>query len=143
MADTRASTSTSGDGATTPELVQRAAEQISGLLREELALAQLEMSEKGKRAGLGAGLFGGGGALALYAGAALVAAAVVALSYVIPAALAALVVGVVLAAIAGLLARSGRKQVRRATPAMPRSTVGSLRADAETVRNAAKDRGRS
>ncbi|MGI5148820.1 phage holin family protein [Plantactinospora sp. CA-294935] len=143
MGDASASTSTSGDGATTPELVQRAAEQISGLLREELALAQMEMSEKGKRAGIGAGLFGGGGAMALYAGGALIAAAVVALSYVIPAALAALVVGVILAGLAGLLARSGQKQVRRAGPPMPKSTAGSLRADAETVRNAAKDRGRS
>ncbi|MEQ4304336.1 phage holin family protein [Plantactinospora sp. B6F1] len=143
MGDVSASTSTSGDGATTPELVQRAADQISGLLREELALARLEVSEKGKRAGVGVGLFGGGGALALYAGGALVAAAVVALSYVIPAALAALVVAAVLAGMAGLLARSGRERVRGAAPPMPKSTAGSLRADAETVRNAARDRGRS
>jgi hypothetical protein len=68
---------------------------------------------------------------------------VVGLSYVIPAALAALVVGVVLAIFAGLFALSGKKQISRAMPPMPKSTADSLRADAETVRGAAKDRGRS
>lgn len=125
------------------ELVQRATEQITQLVRDELTMARAEMTAKGKRAGVGVGLFGGGGALALYAGAALTVAAVVALSYIIPAALAAFVVGVILAGIAALLARTGKKQVRRAAPPMPKSTAGSLRADADTVRNAAKSRGRT
>jgi Flp pilus assembly protein TadB len=143
MGDVSTGRTTSSDGATTPELVQRATEQISGLLREELALARMEVSQKGKRAGVGAGLFGGGGALAFYAGGVLVAAAVVGLSYVIPAALAALVVGVVLAIFAGLFALSGKRQVERAMPPMPKATADSLRADADVVRGAAKNRGRS
>ncbi|MGI5213494.1 phage holin family protein [Plantactinospora sp. CA-290183] len=143
MGDHPTGRTTSVDNTSTAQLVQRATEQISGLIRDELALARIELAEKGKRAGIGAGLFGGGGALAFYAGGVLVAAAVVGLSYVIPAALAALVVGVVLLVVAGLFARSGKKQVDRAMPPMPKSTVRNLRADAETVRGAARDRGRS
>lgn len=125
------------------ELIQRGSEQISQLVREELALARAEMTEKGKRAGIGAGLFGGGGVLALYGGAALVAAVVLALDYVMPVAASALVVGVILLLAAGLLALSGKKQVSQAMPLAPKSTADSLRADAETVKGAAKERGRA
>jgi DNA invertase Pin-like site-specific DNA recombinase len=47
------------------EMVTQLAEQVSRLIREELRLAQAEMAQKGKRAGLGAGMFGGGGVAAL------------------------------------------------------------------------------
>lgn len=129
--------------ASTAELVRRATEQVSGLIRDEFALARMEFAEKGRRAGVGVGLFGGGGALVFYAGGALVAALVLALAYVMPAALAALVVGAVLLVLAGAFALSGKRQVDRAMPAMPKATVESLRADAGTVRSAARDRGRA
>jgi MFS family permease len=125
------------------ELVQRATEQISRLIREELSLARAELTEKGKHAGLGAGLFGGGGALAIYGGGALIAALVLLLGQAMPAWVAALIVGVVLLVIAGLLALSGKKQVSQAMPPVPKATAESLRADAQTVRGAANDRGRA
>src|SRR4051812_50167699 len=64
----------------TSELVQRASEQISRLVRDELALAKAELTEKGKHAGIGVGLFGGGGALALYGPGGLFATAIPALT---------------------------------------------------------------
>jgi pilus assembly protein TadC len=125
------------------ELLQRAREQTSRLVREELALTRGDMTEKGKRAGVGVGLFGGGGALALYGGGALTTAVVLALDHVMPAPVAALVVGVVLLGLAGLFALSGKKQVSRAMPLVPKSTADGLRADADAVKGAAKERGRA
>jgi len=124
------------------ELVQRATEQLSRLVRDELALVRAELREKGKHAGVGAGFFGGGGALALYGGGALIAALVLALGQVMPVWVAALIVGVILLVLAGLLALSGKKRVSQAMPPVPKAAADSLRADAETVRSAAKDRGR-
>lgn len=123
----------------TAELVQRATEQVSTLIRDELALARAELTEKGKHAGIGVGLFGGGGALALYGLGALVAAVIMLLALVIPAWLAALIVAVGLFAMAGVLALVGRKQVRRAVPPVPSAAADSLRADVNAVTTAVKD----
>ncbi|GAA3762826.1 phage holin family protein [Plantactinospora mayteni] len=125
----------------TAELVQRATEQVSRLVRDELALARIELAEKGRHAGIGVGLFGGGGALALAGLGVLVAAAVLGLALVIPAWAAALVVAGALFILAGIFALIGRGQVRRAVPAMPSATADSLRADVRTVASAVRDRG--
>src|SRR4051794_11098159 len=108
----------SGADQSTSELVQRASEQISRLVRDELALAKAELAEKGKHAGVGVGLFGGGGAVALYGLGALIAAAILGLANAVPAWLSALIVAVVLFAVAGALALIGRKQVSKAVPPM-------------------------
>jgi hypothetical protein len=125
----------------TAELVQRATEQMSQLVRDELALARAELTEKGKHAGIGVGLFGGGGALALYGLGALIAAIVLLLALAVPAWVAALIVAVVLFAVAGVLALVGRKQVRQAVPPVPTAAARSVRADVDTVTSAVKDRG--
>lgn len=67
------------------ELVQHGTEQVSKLIRDELALARAELTQKGKHAGIGVGLFGGGGALAFYGLGALVATVILALDLVLPA----------------------------------------------------------
>lgn len=126
----------------TAELVQRATEQISRLVRDELALARAELTEKGKHAGLGLGLFGGGGVLALYGVGALIASVVLLLALALPAWVAALIVAVVLFAIAGVLALLGKKEVRRAVPPVPTAAADSVRADVDAVTAAVKDRGR-
>ncbi|WP_328348557.1 phage holin family protein [Micromonospora sp. NBC_00421] len=136
-------TSRTGSEPSTAELVQRATEQVSRLVRDELALARAELTQKGKHAGIGIGLFGGGGALALYGLGALVAAAILLLALVLPAWAAALIVAVVLFLIAGVLALVGKKQVSQAVPPMPEATVRSVRADVDTVAAAVKDRGRA
>jgi hypothetical protein len=123
--------------ASTGELVRNAAEQISRLVRDELALAKAEMADKGKRAGVGAGLLGGGGVVALYGVAALIAALILGLAEGLPAWLAALIVGVVLLGAAGVMALVGRSRVREALPPVPEETVRSVRADIDEVKERA------
>lgn len=129
------------DGRSTAELVKLASEQVSHLVRDELRLAQLELSRKGKQAGIGAGMFGAAGVVAFYGGATLIATVVLLLALVMPAWLATLIVGVVLLAIAGVMAMLGRARVKQATPPVPKRTVDSLKEDIETVTEAVKERG--
>ena len=98
-------------------VVHRLSEQIPELVRSEIRLAQAELAEKGKHAGLGIGLFSGAGLLVLYGLAGLLTTAVIALDLALPLWLAALIVTVVLFAAAGVAALVGKKQVTQATPA--------------------------
>jgi Flp pilus assembly protein TadB len=139
----KSSPSDTASEAPVAELVQRATEQITRLVREELTLARDELTAKGKRAGVGAGLLGGGSVLALYGGAVLIAAIVLALGLAIPMWAAAFVVAVILLGAAGLLALRGKKQVNQAMPPVPTWTRDSLRADADAVRGAATEGRRS
>lgn len=127
-----------GDAAepTTGELMSRLAQQTSDLVKSELALAKLEMTEKAKHAGLGAGLFGGAGILALYGGGALVATVIAALALVLDLWLAALIVTVVLFALAGVVALVGKGQVGKATPAAPDHTIDNVKRDVAAVQEA-------
>jgi hypothetical protein len=126
----------------TAELVQRAGEQLSRLVRDELALARAELAAKGRSAGAGAGLLGGAGLVVLYALGALVLAAIAGLAEAVPAWLSALIVGGALLLIAGLMALLGRRRVRQAMPPMPTEAADGVRADVETVKTAVRERGR-
>ncbi|KIF06594.1 membrane protein [Streptomyces sp. RSD-27] len=119
------------------ELVSRASQQISELVREELLLARAEMTQKGKRYGVGGGLFGGAGLVAVLAAQAVVAAAVAALWLVLPLWAAALIIGGVLAAVAAGLAAAGRKQVARAGGPAPEKTIDSVKADVAEIKEKA------
>jgi uncharacterized membrane protein YqjE len=127
----------------TSELVQRASEQITTLVRDEIALAKAELTEKGKHAGIGVGLFGGGGVLALYGLGALLATIIIVLDLMMPLWLSALIVTVVLFAVAGVLALLGKKQVSQATPPEPSAAIQSVKADVDEVKHAVRDRGRA
>lgn len=119
------------------ELVGQATEQLSRLVRQEVALAKEELAAKGKRAGRGGGLLGASGAFA-YAGLlALSGTAVAALSLVLSVWAAALIVTGVLFAIAAVLAAIGRAQLRHAVPPTPEEALGSVRADVEEIRERA------
>ena len=122
----------------TKELVRELAEQTSTLVRQELALAQVELKEKGKRAGIGGGLFGTAGVLALYGVGALIATAILALATAVDAWLAALIVTLVLFAAAGVAALLGKKQVEQATPPKPEQAMASVQADVQTVKEHAR-----
>lgn len=135
----RQATEPAGD-ASTGELVAQASRQISDLVRQELALAKAELVEKGKHAGIGTGLFGGAGVVAFYGGAILLAAAVAALSLVWPVWLAALVVGVVLLIIAGVLSLAGRKQFGQAVPPMPEQATASVKTDVHEIKDHLSER---
>ena len=105
-------------------------------MREELRLAQIEVTGKAKKAGLGVGMFGAAGVLALYAVGVLIATAILALALAVDAWLAALIVGVVLLAVAGITALLGKKRVQEAAPPVPSRAVDSVKRDIETVRRA-------
>lgn len=119
------------------ELVGQATEQLSRLVRQEVALAKEELAEKGRRAGRGGGLLGAAGAVAYVGLFALAGTATAALSLALPVWAAALIVTAVLFAVAGLLALAGRAQLRRAAPPTPETTLGSVRADMEEIRERA------
>ena len=122
------------DNRTVAQLVTDASEQVSRLVRDEMRLAAVELRRKGTRLGAGAGLMGIAGVLGFYGGAALVACAVLALALVLQPWLAALVVGVVVLLVAGVLALAGKKQVQAATPPVPEKAVGSVKKDVEAVK---------
>lgn len=115
------------------ELLTRLSAQTSRLVRDELKLAQQEMRESLRHAGKGAGLISAAGLLAFLGAATLIAAAVAALSLVLPVWAAALIVGVVLLAAAAVAALVSRREVERVTPPVPR-TVENVREDIEEVR---------
>lgn len=132
MVDTPGSVST--EDRPVAELVSDASEQVSRLVRDEIQLAVAELEAKGKRGGLGAGLFGAAGVVALYGGGALVACVVLALALVMPAWAAALAVAVAALATAAVLALAGRKQVKAATPVIPERAIDSVKADIDAVK---------
>ncbi|MXG90335.1 phage holin family protein [Nocardioides flavescens] len=115
-------------------VVHRLSEQIPELVRSEMRLAQAELAEKGKHAGVGVGLFGGAGVLALYGVGGLLITAAIALDLVMPLWLAALIVSVVVLAAAGIAALMGKKQVSAATPAAPERAVAGVKQDVEAVK---------
>jgi uncharacterized membrane protein YqjE len=123
----------------TGELVSRMAEQVSTLVRDELALAREEMVQKGKRAGMGAGLLGAAGVLALYGVGVLFVTAVLLLDLVWPAWVAALVVTAVTFSIAAVFALVGKKQVAQAVPPLPTRAVRSANADVDAVKDAIRE----
>jgi membrane protein len=122
------------DGRSVSELVGQASEQVSRLVRDEMRLAAKELAEKGKRAGIGAGLFGGAGLCALFGAAGLITSAILALSLVLAPWLAALLVGLVLLLIAGAVSLAGRKQIHAATPPIPEEATKSVKSDIAAVK---------
>jgi uncharacterized membrane protein YqjE len=115
-------------------VVHRLSEQIPELVRSEIRLAQVELTEKGKHAGTGIGMFGGAGLLTLYGLAGLFATAIIALDLVLPLWLSALIVTVVLFVAAGIVALLGKKQVDQATPPAPERAIAGVKEDVEAVK---------
>ena len=113
------------------DLLKQLSQETTTLVRQELELAKAEMAEKGKKAGKGAGMFGGAGVVGFLALGALTAALILALDTGMKAWLAALIVGLVYAAIAGVLALTGKKEVQQATPPVPEQTVESVKEDVQ------------
>lgn len=122
----------------TGELVSQLSEQVSHLVRDELRLAQAELKQKGRQAGLGTALTGAAGVLSLFGLSALVVAVIAALALVLPVWAAALIVGAVLLLLAGVLAWTGIGQVKRGTPLTPNEAITSTKRDIETVKESAR-----
>jgi uncharacterized membrane protein YqjE len=120
------------------ELLTQLSQETTTLVRQELELAKAELTEKGKEAGKGAGMFGGAGLLGLLAAGALTACIIAALDTAMPLWLAALIVAVVYGAIAGVLALQGRNRVKRATPPVPEQTIDSTKEDVAWAKTRAR-----
>jgi len=135
--DPGASTGRTSD-ASIGELVSSVSADLSRLVRDELKLAQVEVTEKAKKAGVGVGAFGAAGVLALFAVGVLLAAAVLGLATVMPAWLAALIVGVVVLLVAGVAALVGKKKVSEAAPPVPSRAVNSVKTDVQEIKETIK-----
>lgn len=133
MNETRSATDPDPHELSTPQLISRASEQTAQLIRSEMQLARADLQEAARHAGLGVGLFGTAGVLALYGVGALIATMILAFALVVPAWLAALIVTVVLFAAAGAAALVGKQQVSAAPPPV-RDSVDSLQEDVRTVK---------
>ncbi|MBK3527009.1 phage holin family protein [Streptomyces sp. MBT70] len=119
------------------ELVQRASQQLTELVRGEMRLAQAEMKEKGRRYGKGGGLFGGAGLFGFLTLQALVATVIAALAVTLPVWAAALIVTAVLGVIAGVMALTGKKQFAAAAPPAPEQAIKNVKADVAEIKESA------
>ena len=113
--------------------------QTTELVRHEVELAKAELRLKGKRAGMGAGMFGGAGALGVYALGALTAAIIAGIAEALPVWASALIVAALYGAIAGILALRGKKKVQQATPPLPEETVQSVKEDVRYTKQRAQE----
>jgi uncharacterized membrane protein YqjE len=116
------------------ELLKQLSEETTRLVHQEIELAKAELTQKGKQAGMGAGLFGGAGAIGFLALAALTTCFILALDAAMPAWLAALIVAVVYGVIAAVLAMQGRNRIRQAVPPVPEQTIETVKEDVEWVK---------
>jgi uncharacterized membrane protein YqjE len=124
------------------ELLRELSTQTTTLVKQELELAKAEMAEKGKQAGVGAGMFGGAGVVGMLALGALTACVIAALATAMDLWLAALIVAVVYAAIAGALALAGRQKAREAVPPAPEQAIESTKEDVQWAKTRAKSASR-
>ncbi len=120
------------------ELMRQLSDQTTTLVRQEIELAKAEMTAKAKQLGMGAGAFGGAGLMGLYAVGAITACLILALSTAVAGWLAALIVGVVYAAIAGVLALVGKKKTQAGGPPVPERAISSTKEDVEWAKTRAK-----
>jgi membrane protein len=116
------------------ELVERLSTQVSALVRDEMALATAELKRKGTQAGIGVGIGGVGAVVALLGLGVLAAAAVLGLATVLAAWLAALIIGVILLGLAGIISALGITQVRNSAPPVPEQAMQSTKRDIQTVK---------
>lgn len=121
------------------ELMKDLSRQSSELARKEVELAKAEMQIKAKRLGAGAGAFGGAAVIGLFALGALTATLILALATAMDAWLAALIVTVLYAAIAGVAALLGKRKVDEGTPPVPERAIDTTKEDVEYVKRSAKE----
>ena len=122
----------------TGELVKQLSEQTTTLVRKEIELAKAELSEKGKVAGQGAGMFGGAAVVGLLALGTLTTMVLALLDEAMDLWVAALIVTVLYGAIAGVLAMSGRDRVKQAAPPAPEQTVETVKEDVQWAKSQAR-----
>ena len=115
----------------TGELLKQLSNETTTLVKQEIELLKAELAAKARPAGVGAGMFGGAGLFGIGAFFALTAFFIALLDGAVPIGAAALIVAAVYAAIAGVLALTGRQKVREATPVAPEETIESVKEDVQ------------
>lgn len=120
------------------ELVQEASQELTDLVRAEMQLARAEMTQKGKRLGMGGGMFGGAGLVGFLALQAMVATAIAALAGPLTVWAAGLIITGGLLVVAAVMAAVGKAKVRRATPPIPEQTVDSVKTDLTEIKERAQ-----
>ena len=123
----------------TSELLKQLSDQTTSLVRQEIELAKLEVREKGKQAGIGAGLFGGAGLFAVFGFGALTAGIIAILATAMATWVAAVIVAVVYFAIAGIAALMGKSRVKQAGPPVPQQAIDTTKADVEVTKARVKE----
>jgi hypothetical protein len=137
-ADTSHDASQAHDDRSAADLIKQVSEQTSKLVRQEIALARLEIREKIKHFGIGAGLVGAAALVGLFGAGTVVAALVLVLATAMDAWIAALVVAAVLLGGAGIMALAGKRQIEQATPPAPEQAVENVQADIEEVKRSVR-----
>ena len=127
---------------TVPELVKELTRDISELVRQEIELARVEMTEKGKKAGLGVGMFGGAAVLGVAVVGGSMATVIILLDLAMPLWLASLVATVLFAAAAGLLALRGRDELKETGVPIPERTKQSVKEDIQWAKTRAQSKDR-
>jgi len=120
------------------DVVKQVKEDATTLVGQEMKLAKVELTEKAKEVGIGAGMAGGAGYVAYLASIAFMLTLIFALAEVMPEWTAALIVTVLLAAVAGVLAMKAKQRIQEAGPPIPEQTVESVKQTIETVKEEAK-----
>jgi F0F1-type ATP synthase assembly protein I len=117
------------------ELLKDLTNETSTLVRQELAFARAELTQKGKAAGKGAGMLAAAGVVALLMLGALTASLIALVSTAVTHVwLAALIVTVVYGAIAAVLALTGRRALKDALPPAPQETIENVKEDVAWVK---------
>ena len=123
---------------TTAELLKELSEQLTALVHQEIELAKAELAVKTKRAGIGAGMFGGAGVVGLLGAGALVTAAIAGIATALSVWLSALIVGGALLTVAGVVALTGLSELSRGTPPIPEQAIESTKEDVNWLKTQAK-----
>jgi len=123
------------------DLLKQLSQETTTLVRKELELAKAEVTEKGKQAGVGVGMFGGAGVAGLLGLGSLTAFLIALLATAMEVWIAALIVTVLWAAVAGVLALMGRNKVQEATPPAPQ-TVETIKEDVQWAKTQKPSAGR-
>lgn len=120
------------------ELLKRLSQDLALLVRQELDLARVELVEKSKTVGAGAGMLSGAAVAGLLALGTLTAFFILALSLAMAPWLAALIVTIVYGAVAGVLALTGKKKIEEATPLVPQQTLDTVKEDVKWAKTQIK-----
>lgn len=120
------------------ELVKELSGQLSTLIRQEIELAKAEVSEKGKRAGVGAGMFGGASIAGLLMLGTLTASLILVLHLAMPAWGAALIVTALWGAVACVLALRGRTKLQEMGKPVPEQTIETVKEDLQWAKHPTK-----